>query len=319
MVGRGFLVGASLWAAAVWAPLALAQVSDPASDPAAEEIPMTDEEMEAAYQAYAADLLKDVTAAHGAVVLSGAPVTLNVPEAFDFYDAAEARLILEDLWGNPPDETVLGMFFPAGEMPSQAAWGAVITYEDTGYVSDTDAATIDYADLLAEMQKGTRESNAERERLGFATVELRGWADAPHYDAASHRLYWAKGLLFSDAEGISTLNYDMRLLGRGGVLSVNFIGGMDSLDAIRAAAPDVLATAAFNPGQTYADYRDGDKTAGYGVAALIAGGAGAAVLKKAGVFAILLAFLKKGWILIPIVLGAFWQMIRRVFGGRKDT
>ncbi|MBK8197809.1 MAG: DUF2167 domain-containing protein [Acidobacteria bacterium] len=93
----------------------------------------------------------------------------------------------------------------------------------------------------------------------------------------------------------------------------------DGLDAVRAAAPDVLATAAFNAGQTYSDFQEGDKTAGYGVAALIAGGAGVAVLKKTGLLAILLVFLKKAWILIPIVFGGLWQGIKRLFGGRGQA
>lgn len=280
---------------------------------------LSDEEAQAAYEAYAAEVLKDLTAEHGEVALRGAPVTLHIPASFDFYDSAESRTILEDLWGNPPDETVLGMMFPAGVSPAVSDWGAVLTYEDTGYVSDKDAATINYADLLKELKEGTRQSNAQREQLGFATVELRGWAEAPRYEADSHRLYWAKDLVFSDSDGASTLNYDMRLLGRGGVLSINFIGGIEALESVRAAAPDVLASARFNPGQTYADYQPGDKTAGYGVAALIAGGAGAAVLKKTGLLAIALAFLKKGWILIPIMLGGAWQVVRRMFGRKAGS
>lgn len=278
----------------------------------------TAEEMEAAYLAYAEELLADTPAIRGEIALPGAPVRLLVGDEFDFYGKAGARKILEDLWGNPPDDTVLGMIFPAGMSPTQSEWGAVLTYEASGYVSDEDAATIDYSELMREMQKFTRESNEERERLGFATVDLRGWAETPHYDTAEHRLYWAKDLVFSDSGGASTLNYDMRLLGRGGVLSINFIGGIEGLPAVRAAAPDVLEMAEFNPGQTYADYQAGDKKAGYGVAALIAGGAGAALLKKTGFIAIALAFLKKGWILIPIVLGGLWRLIGGMFRKRNS-
>lgn len=273
----------------------------------------TPEEMQAAYRAFAAEVLQDSPARHGEIILKGAPARLQVSDGFDFYDKAGARKILEDIWGNPPDDTVLGMVFPAGVSPADAAWGAVLTYEATGYVSDDDAATVDYAALMRDMQKTTRENNRERSRLGFATVELKGWAEAPRYEAGAHRLYWAKDLVFSDAEGAGTLNYDMRLLGRGGVLSVNFIGAIEALEEVRAAAPEVLAMATFNSGQTYADYQPGDKKAGYGVAALIAGGAGVAALKKAGLLTVVLAFLKKGWILIPIVLGGGWKMITGLF------
>ena len=293
--------------------LALAQAPDAVIE--AEEY--TPEEIQAAYRAFAEDVLQDSPARHGEVILKGAPARLQVSDAFDFYDKAGARKILEDIWGNPPDDTVLGMIFPAGVSPVDAAWGAVLTYEASGYVRDDDAAAVDYAELLQDMQKATREANKERTRLGYATVELRGWAERPRYEAGTHRLYWAKDLVFSDSEGAGTLNYDMRLLGRGGVLSINFIGAIEALEEVRAAAPDVLAMAAFNPGQTYADFQPGDKTAGYGVAALIAGGAGAAVLKKAGLLTVVLAFLKKGWILIPLALGGLWRMITGLFRRRQ--
>jgi uncharacterized membrane-anchored protein len=284
-----------------------------------EDETLTPEEAEAAYRVYAEEVLADVTPDHGIIALERSPVTLSVSDDYDFYGASESRTILEDLWGNPEDTTVLGMIFPAGLSPVDANWGAVLTYEDTGYVTDDDAASTDYAQLLKDMQSWTRESNAERVRQGFEEVELVGWAVPPSYDAESHRLIWAKDLLFASSDGTHTLNYDMRLLGRHGVLSVNMVAAMDALSDVRSAGPDVLARASFNPGATYADYVKGDKTAGYGVAALIAGGAGVAVLKKTGLLVILFAFLKKGFILIPVLLAGVWRFIRGLFGGKASS
>ena len=306
---RTILVAAALAAA----PMALAQeAADTASD-------LTPEEQEAAYIAYAQDLLKDVSVEHGQVPLKGAPVTLSVPDSIDYYDSGESRLVLEDLWGNPPDKTVLGMLFPAGYSPLDAAWGAVITYEDTGYVSDEDAAHTDYDALLKDMQAAVQRSNKVLEGQGYATVDLVGWAVEPNYDPASHRVDWAKDLVFSTSGGEHTLNYDMRVLGRGGVLSVNFVAPMHSLDSVRAAAPEVLAIPDFNEGNRYEDYRQGDKTAGYGVAALIAGGVGVAAAKKAGLLGIGLLFLKKGWVIVMAVFGGVVGWLRRAFGGGTKT
>jgi len=280
------------------APLAFGQAQE---NNAAEE--MTPEERRAAYEAYAADLLKDIDAEHGDIALKGAPVTLHVPSSVDYFDGKESQTILEDLWGNPPDDTVLGMLFPAGISPTVADWGAVITYEDSGYVSDDDAESTDYDALLSDMQESTRRNNAELSRQGYATVVLTGWAETPNYDAANHRLNWAKDLLFSSSDGVHTLNYDMRMLGRGGVLSVNFVGAADALDAIRAVAPQVLAIPEFNEGSRYTDYQKGDKTAGYGVAALITGGVAVAAAKKIGLLGVALLFLKKGWIIVIALFG----------------
>lgn len=286
----------------------LAQAPDEALSP---------EAAEAAYRAQADEILAGVTPEHGTVALHSASATLSVPDNFDFYDAAETRTILEDLWGNPPDEAVLGMIFPGGVAPYDASWGALFTYEETGYVTDDDAAATNYDELLSEMRDNTRAGNEERTELGYETVELVGWAVPPSYDEQSHRLIWAKDLLFASADGVHTLNYDMRLLGRRGVLSVNFIANMDALPDVRAAGPEVIALASFNTGSAYADYVKGDKTSGYGVAALIAGGAGVAVLKKTGLIAVVLLFLKKGFVLIPLALAGVWRMVRGFFGGPK--
>jgi uncharacterized membrane-anchored protein len=211
------------------------------------------------------------------------------------------------------------MLFPAGISPTVADWGAVITYEDSGYVSDDDAESTDYDALLSDMQESTRRNNAELSRQGYATVVLTGWAETPNYDAANHRLNWAKDLLFSSSDGVHTLNYDMRMLGRGGVLSVNFVGSADALDAIRAVAPQVLAIPEFNEGSRYTDYQKGDKTAGYGVAALITGGVAVAAAKKIGLLGVALLFLKKGWIIVIALFGGVGGWLRRQFGGGSKT
>ncbi len=130
---------------------------------------------------------------------------------------------------------------------------------------------------------------------------------------------WAKDLLFSDAGGAHTLNYDMRVLGREGVLSVNFIAPAEALDEVRAIAADVLAVPDFTEGHRYADYQKGDKTAGYGVAALIAGGTGLVVAKKAGLATLAILFLKKGWILLVAGFGLLSTLFRKMFGSGKKS
>ncbi len=133
-----------------------------------------EEDAEAQYRAFAQEVLKDVAPEHGSVALNGAPVRLEVPSYLDFYDGRESRKILEDLWGNPPDSSVLGMLFPAGESPAEAIWGAALTYEESGYVSDADAADMDFDKLLRDMQRDTQSVNPERAKQGYATIELTG-------------------------------------------------------------------------------------------------------------------------------------------------
>lgn len=280
---------------------------------------LTAEEAEQAYLDWAEEVLADIEAEQGTIELSKAPIIITLPDTLEFYDAKETRTILEDLWGNPEDDTPLGMIFPVGQNPVEAPWGALLTYEDTGYVSDTDAHDIDFDELLAEMKSDITAENSEREKQGYATLELFGWAEAPNYDAENHRVSWAKDLLFSTSGDDHTLNYDMRILGRHGVLSINFVADMSALEDVKAAAPAVLAAPRFKEGTTYADYQEGDKKSGYGVAALIAGGAGVAAAKKLGFLGITLLILKKGWIVIIAGMGLLGKRFSGLFGGRdKD-
>ncbi|HBS35191.1 MAG TPA: DUF2167 domain-containing protein [Parvularcula sp.] len=247
----------------------------------------------------------------GAVKIGAAKATLNVPETLYFLDAEDARAVLEEAWGNPPDESTLGMILPAGATPlDDGVWAATISFSDEGYVSDDDAGKINYDELMASMQEDARASNAWRDENGYPKVDLVGWAEPPTYDAGSHKLYWAKELKFGESE-VNTLNYDIRVLGRSGVLVIGFIADMNALPEIRAAAPEVLSVAAFDEGARYADYQHGvDKKAAYGLAGLITGGV---IAKKAGLFAAIAIFAKKFVGIIVAGLVAAAAYVRKFF------
>ena len=73
---------------------------------------------------------------------------------------------------------------------------------------------------------------------------------------------------------------------------------------------------AFNPGQSYADFRSGDRVAEYGLGALIVGGA-AAVAAKKGFFAVILSALAAGWKLVLVGFAAIGAFVRRLFSRNK--
>jgi uncharacterized membrane-anchored protein len=87
---------------------------------------------------------------------------------------------------------------------------------------------------------------------------------------------------------------------------------MDQLDAVRAAAPDLIAMTRFADGNRYADFEPGtDTMAAVGIGGLVAGTVAAA---KPGLVVAGLLFLKKGFVLLLIPLA--W-LRNRVFGRRK--
>src|SRR5262245_7457652 len=138
----------------------------------------------------------------GTIALGTGGVQLNVPRGFYFLSGEHARRVIVDAWNNPPTaaEKVLGMIMPSNKTPLDDTWGAVITYDEDGYVSDEDAAKIDYGSLLKDMQEGTAQASEERVKLGFPAIRLVGWASPPYYDRHTHKLHWAKELAFGDQE-----------------------------------------------------------------------------------------------------------------------
>ncbi len=225
--------------------------------------------------------------------------TFDLGEDYYFLDADDANHVLVELWGNPPYAGTLGMIFPIYATPLDDTWGIEVTYEDIGYVSDEDAENYDYQELLQTMQADISAGNKTRVEQGYEAIELVGWAEKPHYDPVGRKLYWAQELAF-DGSDSHTLNYNIRALGRQGVLVINFIADMDRLDDVRDASPDILNMVSFNPGNRYSDFDPSvDTVAAVGIGGLIAGKA----LTKTGFLAVALVFLKKFWFLalLPLV------------------
>jgi uncharacterized membrane-anchored protein len=251
----------------------------------------------------------------GEVTLKGGLAKINVPSNFRYIDGADTETVLSKIWGNPPNnKRTLGMLLPANIGPHEPeCWGVIITYDEDGYVKDDDAAKINYDDLLKEMKAGTAEASKEREKQGYPAIALVGWATPPRYDAAEKKMYWAKELSFGDS-GESTLNYNIRILGRRGVLVLNAVGSMEQLEDIEKAAPSILATVNFQDGHRYADFDSKtDKVATYGLAALVTGG----VLAKGGFFKVLIAGLLAGKKFVVFGAIALFAVIKKFLGGKS--
>lgn len=248
----------------------------------------------------------------GTVTLENGLATLNIKPGFKFLDAKEARYILEDVWGNMKGQTALGMIVPATTSAVIADYAFIIEYESIGYVKDEDADEINYDDLLKDMKKESEESNVERKKAGISTMELVGWASRPHYDKEKKLLYWAKEFRV-EGEEEHTLNYDIRLLGRKGVLVLQAISPMSQLDSVNKQLDGILGMVSFNKGHQYADFDSKtDDVAAWTIGGLVAG----KVLAKVGFFAVILKYLK--FIVLGIIAlgGTLWKRIR---GQKKEA
>src|SRR6185503_5710704 len=168
--------------------------------------------------------------------------TINLPATFRYLDPAGSETLLTGIWGNPSSgKKTLGTIVPAGFDPfDSSAWCVVIQYEEDGYVKDDDAEKINYTKMLKEMQEGTKQASDERVKNGYPPIELVGWAAAPRYDRQNHKFYWAKELKFGDSKEENTLNYNLRILGRRGILVLNAVSGMSQFSKIEQATPEIL-------------------------------------------------------------------------------
>ncbi|HKG15727.1 MAG TPA: DUF2167 domain-containing protein [Pyrinomonadaceae bacterium] len=251
----------------------------------------------------------------GRIVLPGDIATLDVPENFRYLAPEQADKILVEAWGNPPGTKTLGMLFPSDVSPlSEEGWGVVITYDEDGHVDDGDANAIDYDEMLKQMREDTAENNKERAEKGYQPMTLYGWAAAPHYDASAHKLYWARELSVGGSPQ-HTLNYDIRILGRKGVLSFNAIAAMSRLGDIEESMKQVMAFSDFNAGQRYADFDSKtDNLAAYGIGALVAG----KVAAKVGLFKLMLGAILAAKKLVVVAVVAVGGIIARLLGRKKD-
>jgi uncharacterized membrane-anchored protein len=228
----------------------------------------------------------------GKVALPHDFVNLNLPTGFKFLNAAQGQYVLHSIWGNPPRPDVLGMLFPAGGGPfADSSFAFIITYEETGYVKDADADKIDYDETMKNIQKSEPEENEKRAKEGYKPIHFVGWAQKPYYDKTNKVLHWAKEMKFGD-DSVNTLNYEVRVLGRKGVLSMTAIAAISELPLVKNKIDEVLKIPEYTSGNKYNEFNSNtDKVAEYTIGALVVGG----VLAKTGAFALIAKFFLVAW------------------------
>ena len=251
----------------------------------------------------------------GNIELPNKKATLHLGGNYRYLDPAETDKLLV-AWGNPPDAQTEGAIVASDVDPlTQEGWAVILTYSDEGHIDDSDAAELDYADLLESMQDETRSANDARKNAGYPTIDLVGWAEQPHYESTAKKIYWAKNLKV-EGRDINALNYDVRVLGREGVLSMNAVAGMDQLAQVRRDMKPLIEVAEFNEGHRYADFNSKtDRMAEYGLATLIAGG----IAAKTGLLAKLFAFLAPLWKFVVMGLVAVGAFVAKLLGRKKDA
>lgn len=225
---------------------------------------------------------------------------INVPASYHFASSDDTKRLME-LFGNRPTERELGYIAPAGDQ-----WFMVFEFDEAGYIKDDEKNSLDADKILQGFKDGDKEANKWRREQNLPELEVIGWHKKPAYDPVTNNLEWAT---LYQSQGKKGINYNIRYLGRKGVMEVVIVADEKNLDKVVASAKKILTSYSFVTGNKYSEFRDGDKIAEYGLAALVGGGA-LAVAAKSGL-------LQKFWKFIVIAVVGAGAFIKKLFTGRK--
>lgn len=221
--------------------------------------------------------------------------SLQLPEGFVYLDKSNTDKYLE-LNQNVPDGTSVLV------APENLGWSAYLEFLDEGYVKDDEE--IDADALLKSLQEATEAGNEERRKRGWQELHVVGWATPPTYNKDTRRLEWAARSRSVNGEGV---NFFTKILGRRGHTSVQMVGDPAALKENESELNALLGDFTYGAGDSYADFKPGDKVAEYGLAAMVLGGA-AAVATKKGFWGVLAGFFAAAWkfILAAAVAAGAW-------------
>jgi uncharacterized membrane-anchored protein len=220
------------------------------------------------------------------------------------------------LTGSKGAQSLLRMFenIPSGRelailANEDLSWWALFTFLEDGYVKDDEKGEIKADEILSSMQENQEQGNKERKSRGLPGLMLLGWAVRPFFNEETKSMEFGLRLKNdSGPDASESVNYETNLLGRRGRMKVTLVCDPDILESSLAALRTTLKGFNYITGESYAEYRKGDKVANYGLTALVAGG-GLALAAKSG----LLGKLIKPIILGVVALGAgikkFWGKI----------
>jgi uncharacterized membrane-anchored protein len=227
---------------------------------------------------------------------------LSVPADFIFAGADDMKTIME-AGENIYSGSELGYLASPNEKLE-----IIFEFDETGYVKDDEKESLDTKAMLKQMKASNKKGNKERKKRGWRTLDLVDWEIPPHYDEITHNLEWATRLRTEENEEL--VNYNTRLLGRTGVMRVTLVTDPENLENALPSFQKVIADFTYKSGFRYAEYRQGDKIAKYGLTALVVGGA-TAVAAKSGL-------LKGLWKLIVAAAVGIAAFVRKILG-RKAT
>jgi len=164
------------------------------------------------------------------------------------------------------------------------------------------------------MRAAREAANDERRRnSGPGAMYTVDWLIPPTYDSAKKEARWA--IQFS-ANGQLFANLQVIKLGRYGYHRMSWAGPASGVDSTPRFLQTMLDSHSYDEGHRYADYVEGDKVAGFGIAALVratAIGGKPAEGSTAAIFGSDFLLGKEAWFVILAALGGIGIVFKRSF------
>lgn len=268
--------------------------------PTAAEAPQTAEERRA--------VIQSLDWRHGGTFhLDESKTTLTVADKYAVVTARDARRFYEAIEGTKaPDGLEV--------IVVDAAANAEVMFANIpeGYVRFDDWGDVDADGVLNRVREITEKANKERIANHIPPLEVIGWRERPTLDRATQTVRWAIEARAGDDE---IVNAALLTFGRYGYEKLTWVGpaAQDSSGFLT----EMRSASSFDPGARYADFKDGDKIAGYTIATLVATAIGAKAAAKAGLFVALAILLKKLWLIAVAAVAGIAAYLRKFLARRR--
>ena len=258
-----------------------------------------------------AAMLKELGAQFEGTGKIGSRAEVQIPEGYIFFGPSGTKKLLKQ-WGNLIGGNEDGLL-----MNQEKGWSVVFEFDDVGYVKDDEKDQLNADKMMKMFQENEPGLNEARKEAGLSAQHTLGFTLPPRYNPETNNLEWAIRFTIDGSPG-EQVNHNTKLLGRKGVMQATLLCDPEQLEVIQGDYQKLLTGFQFKRGETYAEYRSGDKVATYGLVGLVAGGAAFAA-GKAGLFAKLGVVLAKFYKFIIGGVIALFIGIKKLFGGRDNS
>lgn len=221
---------------------------------------------------------------------------VRVPPGFTLLrgEAARHRLFRTQGTQSPDVEAVL--------FNSKTETQLILSYIEAGQVSMKDWTHLNADHLIRQIMQITLQENPERRKHYLPEWYVRGWLQKPTLHATGHAVSWMVDMKVDGERRVLGMALN---LGRYGYEKLVWSAPHDARGGSEERLGQLVATHAFNPGHRYSDHLNGDRSAGPGIASLVAVNATGATRTEAGSTAWFTALITLGQKLffIPILIG----------------